>query len=505
MNRRLWLATSLLALGASDPWADAATLDLHAYVRAVSLDVRGVVPTADELDTIEAAGELPDALLQEWLRSDGFTEGVVSRHRERFWNNLDISLLNERRLGQRSQIRFVNARANSLRGAAQAHCGDFEADVDSHNRPLSWVDNPDGTISEGWVEVVPYWDTEPLRVCALDAQTTAVTDAGVDCSTEAGQNDPDCGCGPNLQWCLITDVEEEIEAALEADIDARVRQMVDSDAPYSTLFTASSIWVDGASAHFFAHLAAFRPEGYGSPVDLADVADIPYTDRTLRAVALAQPDVHAGVLTAPGWLMRHQTNRGRANRFYGGFLCSEFLPTEADLTAGDTNALPTPDLQARAGCLDCHTRLEPWAAWWGRWAPAGAVYRPAETHPTFLEECEACALAGTRCSDLCDDLYVTEVSHEDQRAFVGMLATYSFLYDDNAAHPDEGPLAWVDETLADGTLAECAAESTASWLLDRPPSEDHLATWADAFSADEDIRSLVARVVTSNAYWEGVE
>ncbi|MEC7947528.1 MAG: hypothetical protein VX265_08140, partial [Myxococcota bacterium] len=285
-NAALGLSLMLL-LGADAPWNDASSGDLHAYARAVSLDVRGVVPSADELGAIEAAGELDDATLDAWLASDGFVETAIERHRERFWNQLELTLLNNRRMGRRNGIYFVGNRARILRGQTQVHCGVMEADADAQNVPLSWQDNGDGSISEGWVWVTPYWDpSQPIQVCALDAQTAAVSPTGTDCSTEDAQRDAGCGCGPDLMWCFGGDVEEQIETALAADIDERVRSMLATDAPYSNLLTGSDLFVNGASTHFFRHLAAFRTSDYESPVPLSALPSLDFSDPSYVSVAL---------------------------------------------------------------------------------------------------------------------------------------------------------------------------------------------------------------------------
>ena len=143
----------------------------------------------------------------------------------------------------------------------------------------------------------------------------------------------------------------------------------------------------------FRHLVPFAEANYESPVAIEDLPDIPFTESAYIAAPLK--DHHDGILTAPGWLLRHQTNRGRANRFYGAFLCAEFLPTETALEGDDPSVLPSPDLQRRSGCLDCHARLEPWAAYWGRWREAGARYHSDEDIPAFSEECSVCAVTGT--------------------------------------------------------------------------------------------------------------
>ena len=496
----LLLASLLVVQAAEDPWADAASRDLHGYVRAVSLDVRGVVPSPDELAAIEAAGELDDATLDAWLHSEAFTKVVVAKHQERFWNALEINLMNSRRLSRRNGIYFVSQRANTLRGARLLHCGEEEAEVDEDNRPLRWTDNGDGSISEGWVWVAPYWDLEnPVKVCALDAMSQLVSDGGIDCASADAHLDPSCGCGPDLQWCLTADVERDIETAFAADINFKVQAMIDIDVePYTALFTSNFLYLDGASEHFFRHLAAFQPDDYESPVPIEALPELDYAVRTHVAVEL--PDHHAGVLTAPGWLLRHQTNRGRANRFYGGFLCAEFIPTEGTPEPTEMDALPTPDLQVRSGCIDCHTRLEPWAAYWGRWSQAGSVHLPPESHPEFDDDCVYCS---NDCPAICDDHYITEASHPDELDWVGTFRPYAFLIDDDATHPDLGPLAWVERAQADGSLARCAVSSTTDWLLDSTPEAAELEAWADAFAADEDYRALVRAVVTSDAYWGG--
>ena len=502
-----WLLGPALVLlaGASNPWEDASTQDLHGHARAASLDLRGVVPTRDEVEAIEAEGALSETLLDAWLDSEGFVDTVVGWHQARFWNNLSITLLNRRRLGRRSNIHFVGNRARLLRGVTQTHCGTFEATVNALNQPQVWVENEDGSRSEGWVWVAPFWDPEtPIQVCAADAQLTEVTSSGADCATEAGHRDPECGCGPNLQWCFRNTEEQRIEAALAQDLDQRVRALMQDGAPYTALFEPGDWYVNGAAVHFFRHLAPFDEDTYGVPVALDALPDLDYRDDTW--VAVPQEDHHDGVLTAPGWLLRHQTNRGRANRFYGAFLCSEFIPpnTTNDGLTGAT--VPTPDLQARAGCADCHARLEPWAAWWGRWAEAGNRYHDPDELPAFSEACELCATTGTPCPEVCEEHYLIDPGHPDELPYVGWLRTYAFLSGDAEQHPDEGPLGFVDYAEGTGGLHACAVETTAAELLAwETPDEALVDAWTEGFARHGDLRALVKAIVTSPAYWGGAQ
>ncbi len=499
----LW-ATVALLMGAGDPWVDAARQDLHGYVRAVSLDVRGVVPLASELQMVEDAGHLEDSVLDGWLASAEFHEAVVLQHRDRFWNALEINLLPRRRLVRRDGIWVNISRSRYTRGLPQTSCGTHEATVDEWNRPLEWETNPDGSTSEGYVMVAPYWDpATPLPVCARDAQLVEVSASGVDCATQAGNEEPDCGCGPNLQWCMDAAFERLIEAGLTVDLNERVRHMMASGAGYGSLFDGETMFVNGASAHFFRYLVAFNVDDYESPVPIDALPDLDPLDPTFHPAPLT--DRHDGVLTAPGWLLRHQTNRGRANRFYGAFLCSEFIPPEVGISGLSEAHVPSPDLQMREGCLGCHARLEPWAAYWGRWAEAANRHWSADEYPAYSDECAACGSTHAECSDFCEDNYVVDVGHSDEIPYIGWFGPFSFLADDKAEHPDLGPLGWVDKADESGLFSRCAVEKAADWLLDSDVDGEQLDEWATEFMADDDYAAMVRRIITSDAYWGGAE
>jgi hypothetical protein len=502
MNRFLMLSTVAFLLGAGDPWVDASTHDLNGYARALSLDLRGNVPTAIELTEIEAAGEVSDTLLNSWLHSTEFEEQVIAKHRDFFWNELEINLLQRRKMFKRDGIYFNNQRARHTRGALQAHCGDFEADVNELNQPITWEENDDGSIAEGYVEVAPYWDPEnPIEVCALDAQMTLVSENGLDCSTRAAHEEPDCGCGPELKWCIVSAVEESMEEAFSQDLTERVRGMLQADAPYTELFAGNTMYMNGPMVHFFRHIARFDTDNFELPVPLEMMPEIDGDDMEFTPVTLA--DHHDGVLTAPGWLLRHQTNRGRANRFYSAFLCKQFIPAEDGIGGLSDQDVPTPNLIMREGCLGCHARLEPWAAYWGRWSEASTVYRADDMFPAQSDECAACAMGSGSCSDFCEDYYVVETTHEDLAPYIGWYKPYAFLTGDKQSHPDLGPLGWVDQSEADGSLGTCATRNAAQWLLDWEEDAAIYDGWASEFNASLSYRELVRQIVTSPQYWGG--
>jgi hypothetical protein len=87
---------------------------------------------------------------------------------------------------------------------------------------------------------------------------------------------------------------------------------------------------------------------------------------------------------------------------------------------------------------------------------------------------------------------------------VGWLRSYEFLEDRHVANVDGGPALLVEQTVVDGRLPDCVAETTATWLLGRPvTAEDEawLAELSDALVAGGwSFRQLVKDVVLSDRY-----
>ena len=71
----------LALVSAEENWNDAASTDLHGYVRSLSLDLRGRVPSGDELQSIEDHGGISSELLDAWLYSSEFEEEVVEQRK----------------------------------------------------------------------------------------------------------------------------------------------------------------------------------------------------------------------------------------------------------------------------------------------------------------------------------------------------------------------------------------------------------------------------------------
>ncbi|MBL8685755.1 MAG: hypothetical protein JNK05_41650 [Myxococcales bacterium] len=65
------------------------TADATRYLRQLSLDLRGRPPTVEEIARVEAAGRVPDDLIDAMLRSPEFSQRVKDWHAELLWPTLD--------------------------------------------------------------------------------------------------------------------------------------------------------------------------------------------------------------------------------------------------------------------------------------------------------------------------------------------------------------------------------------------------------------------------------
>ncbi|MEC7987803.1 MAG: hypothetical protein VX278_21725 [Myxococcota bacterium] len=483
-------------------------LDPYQLARAISLDVRGVVPEASEVEQIAASGSFEDAMLDAWLESEEFEAQVIEHHRSLFWNKASFTILKNRNLSRQNGVYFGRFLSTARRGRGKTGCTDYPADVNELNQPQSWIERS-GTSNgieynwkdEGMVEVQPWWDMETtVKVCAYDAQLTSVSSTGTDCSMNGANDDPECGCGENLKWCSTGGIQASLLEDMSTALTERVRILLQADRPYSDLLTSSTVLLNGRIAEYYRNRSSFSST-VTSPLDVDQIPDIP-VDAYDTWVEVEGDEAHAGVLTEPGWMLRHQTNRGRANRFYGAFLCKEFIPPP-DGIAETNEEDPTPDLSRRPGCKDCHALLEPWSSGWGRWKEVGSRHFSADDYPDFSQECYDCAINGG-CSSYCRNNYLVRATHPDQEPFLGWYLPYIYLKQEEAEHPTAGPKLWAQESIDDGYFARCASQNAARWLLgwsDDEMQADQVDAWtADFIASGLSYRALIRSIITSPVY-----
>ena len=174
-----WLAAAALAQDYPECPQVVDELSGPELLRSLSLDLRGVVPSAEEYAELEG-DQVPEEVLRAYLESPEFAQQVVRHHRDLLWPNVsDIRLIsNRQRLKLKEDRWYRYLVAPHYRGAA-IDCGDFEAEWDQDGELITIPGPEDGSVQEGWVWVEPYWDPEnPIKVCAFGAQETDLSPLG---------------------------------------------------------------------------------------------------------------------------------------------------------------------------------------------------------------------------------------------------------------------------------------------------------------------------------------
>lgn len=488
------------------------SLDDSTLLRSWSLDLRGTVPTLAEYDALQA-GEPIETFLDTWLGAEAFADQVVRHHRSLLWPNVsDIRLLsNRQRLIQDGDIYWRYLVAPHYRGGP-IPCGDWPAETNPDGT-LVTVEDDNGWIQEGWVLVNPYWapDTE-VKVCAFEAQDELISPLGTVCNTYDSRYDQYCGCGPNLQWCdtrPLGHVQQDgyqapVHRSIARDAELRVKRVITEDLPYTELLTSRTAFVNGPLVHFYSN-NLFTPAHVRFnevPVDPELLPDLAFTDEDTWVQVELGPE-QSGILTSPVFLMKYQTRRARANRFYNAFVCQPFQPPDGGVPGVD-NPDASLDLSTRDGCKYCHAILEPAGAHWARWGEYGAGYLDPTQFPTSSDDCHWCASTGESCSVECREFYVVDPLTSEEDPYVGMLRSYEFLETRHHENATLGPTHLVNTVVADGRLPRCVATKTAEWLLGRNvDARDDV--WLDRLADDFrrtnfDYADLVREVVTSDNY-----
>jgi hypothetical protein len=485
------------------------------YLRALSLDLRGKLPSVEDYAKMSDDGL--ETVLDAYLDSDEFGDRVVRHHRAMLWNNLagtPVLSSGTRLVAGEGGVLYRPSISRTYRGS----------EVGCLNEPvrrkadgtIDWLDGSrtymvdrmritDATRQEGYVEVEPYWAPgTTVKICAWDAQAAMVSPSGTRCNTNAAHTDAACGCGAGLRWCATGAVDKTIGDALVSDVDRRIKTVVLSDtASYSELFTSRRAFVNGPLVHFYRHLTGFPGDVSFEPVAF-DVARLP--NLPANAVdswrEIEVPEYHAGVLTSPAYLLRFQTNRARADRLFDAFLCSPLQPPPGGLVFNQTR--PNPDLQRRDGCKYCHANLEPTAAYWGRWAELGAGYLDATTFPARRTDCDACARTGEQCSEDCRKYYLLSALSVEEEPFLGMLKAYQFRADAHFPHVEQGPRLLVLSSIVDSRFSECASRGIAQRLMGREVTlgeKAWLLGMAQGFvDSGYKYKQLVKQIVSSDVY-----
>jgi len=502
--------------------ADEIGVDDDRLLRQWSIDLWGRTPSVDEYAAFaELRAERGDAAyaaqVDAMLAAPEFDVFLERYHADLLWPSVEaVALVSPTSLllpasfygaaGDSTRL-FNPFVAFGQRGELFAPCDDAPAEFDADGEPVL-SERADGTRREGWVWVEPYWAPgTQVKVCALEARAAATSPAGQDCLNPQAQQLGVCGCGPGLERCAGLEVVQRLQADVRAQLLRPFLRAAREGLPYTAALTDPREAVSGPLAHYYRHLAryALDPLIAEAPFDLTAVEDLDHTSDDWREVDRTTPQ-HAGALTSAAFLLRFQTARARANRFYSAFLCEPFVAPVEGLPSPNDACSQEPDLRGRCGCNSCHARLEPAAAHWGRFAEAGTLALDPERFPVFSARCAQCAeRPDAPCDPVCERFYVTEVGHPKQRPFAGVLKAFEFRGPDEVARLEAGPADLVARGVADGRLAACTTTQVFHRLMQRAPTTNEqvfaLAELARTFQDEGfDFTRLVRALALSPGY-----
>ncbi len=509
-------------------------VDKYQVLRRLTLDLQGRMPKAEEYAALDGQPNVPAATIAALTKGDAFRLAMRKYHENMFWPNVSnvrsqsvSSNLSAETRGTETIWHFAFNRAARYRGplgpnGQPVYCSDTEETNFDIAYPGEFrVAGTTGTTAvpttstvEGWRWVHPYWEKDPavkIKVCAFDAQETlsvSINGAMVSCGDPQAHGARECGCGPNLRFCygpastttgVMTDMREQL--------NRHVDKVTVGNKPYTDLLLSTKTEINGRLNFWKKYTAqnvnfalAFNVPEAGEPLNDSDFNDFTTWKEVDRG------GQHAGILTAPAFLLRFQTNRSRANRERINFECEPFTPPAQLETPKDGCVDEGNDLTKRCTCRYCHQELEPRAAHWGNFAEAGTTALDAVRFPR-IRNTGATTCVG-KGSSFCRRFYVTDPTADNP----GALIPYQY---SDAAHPNitaalqGGPRKQAQEIIASGIFAQCTTRRMFAYLMKRDirfqgaNADDEaplLASLSSEFAKTYDLPKLIQSIVSLPQY-----
>lgn len=465
------------------------------YLRRLSIDLRGQLPTLEESQEVIRTGRIPDGWIDKWLNHEDFYTQARHYHRDLLWANLpNIDFDNQWKLnrGDGTTTPFWSTYRSGARGG-EVGCADKQLERNADGTFKMEVDPKDGKIKrEGWVKVKPYWSPDKeVKVCAIDAFGLNGGKDGYDKG----------GCGENLRFCQAESGPVKTAPIFtKALIDQTLffaEDLIRGNKPYTDLLNARRTIFNGPAAHLFKHQMKTIDNIKAANI-YQTVPDIPFTQTTWKPASVGEK--HAGILTMPLYLLKYTSNRSRASQFYAKILCKPFQAPPGGLPAGNDPCHNEPNLMKRCGCKYCHQSLEPAAAYWGRWQQSGLFFMDTKTYPAFKPDCSSTRTNRNTCKD-----YFTNATHPDQEQYRGRLKAYLFSTEQMKKNIELGPIGIAKEAISSNTFATCTTTNLWGWFVGAPkPSPELMDTFASKFrSSKYNFRALLKEILTHPAYAQG--
>jgi hypothetical protein len=470
-----FLPTAVMAEEPAPECTKSQEISITQQLRRLSLDLRNRLPSYEEYLSVVGKDVIPAELIANWLTSNEYKTAMRRFHETLLWPNPAGAALLDQETRIRTTVLHADGgpditvyhvasagRKQTWRGDADTICGAWEQiEFDGTTpipKPVVITKNgqPKTVQQDGYVTIYPYWDPEkPIKVCAFDAQVTesVMTETQGFNPLEQSCNDrrafqiPECGCGPNLNYCFGPNVQGLIWADMREQFGKLVDNVTSGELDYTQLLLNPRIHMNSRLTFwkkYLAHMTTFNKtyNAYspGDP-DLPDEPD--YVDNALNPGSTwtieTRTGLHSGILTLPAYMLRFQTDRGRANRFRTVFTNQYFIPPEQPESANETGCTEdTDDLTQKCTCRYCHQVLEPLAAHFGRFVEAGSVMLPDNVQD-YRAQCDGTQYGigmpyGNKpVPNGCNQFYVTDKSAKNP----GWLLIYQFAYLESADPPHD--------------------------------------------------------------------
>jgi len=307
----------------------------------------------------------------------------------------------------------------------------------------------------------------------------------------------DCGCGLALQYCMPGEsggndprafsLPTRTPLGLDQPIGSAPQTVsywhklwwsqeaihflgyiVGNDRDFREALTARYSLVNGPLAHFYKSSSAAsccsREKGFNMVQETEPLFDparlpndlFPSDTRAWRFIPDRGPHA-AGLLTMPVFLTKYASRRARGAVLYNAFLCKSFVSPTGELPPS-----PEPNLMLRPGCANCHSTLEPLAAYFARVEETEWVYLPSWQFPLKNPLCKKNQQG--KLPGYCEPFYDPAFSDGAQGLLRGAYASVD--------HAEAGPGGAAAALVADPQFASCTVERVAASFLGRPLTTD---------------------------------
>ena len=375
-------------------------------LRRIALAALGRTPLIEEyhqvmeaIDDGASADEAVTPLLDGWFDEPDYQQQMRRYHMDLLWTEVKNQPLAEvQRIFEGGAIGMYRENGN-YRGIAarevrclDKHQSELQPGYKDGDTVTAWEDKG-SYIQEGYANIRPFWDpSSTVRVCAFDAQATPtfeVTDGpypgtypchsyqwriDLDPETKGVQHTKVCGCGPNLRSCWPRsarhDARKEVTAAMKEQVLRLVDDYTRGQEPYTGLLTTKRVHLNGTLTHYYRHLAPMKRGQADHMNDIPLKDGVEWLDKDAWYTS-ERTGGHAGLFSLPAYLLRFQTNRGRANRFRIAFMGQHFIASQEETPGCDSES---PDVEKKCYCNHCHQTLEPMSMYFASFREAGSSY-----------------------------------------------------------------------------------------------------------------------------------